>query len=196
VVLQGERQFAKDNKILGTFRLDGIPPAPRGVPQIEVTFDIDANGILSCAGKDRGTGKEQTVTITGSTTLDKGDVERMVKDAEANAVEDEKRKNAVETKNNAESLVYQTEKQLQDLGDKVPADLKASIDLKLQALRDALAQAEPDTDQLKKQLKDLQEELMQVGQAAYASTDAASRADDPTPSPEGSTPDDVIDVDG
>ncbi|CAK9053775.1 unnamed protein product, partial [Durusdinium trenchii] len=136
VVLQGERQFAKDNKILGTFRLDGVPPAPRGVPQIEVTFDIDANGILNVAAKDRGTGKEQTITIAGSSTLDKTDVDKMVQDAEANAAEDEKRKEAVETKNNAESLVYQTEKQLQELADKVPADLKASIDPKLQALKD------------------------------------------------------------
>merc|ERR1719382_371188 len=106
------------------------------VPQIEVSFDIDANGILNVSAKDRGTGKEQTITITGSTTLDKDDVDRMVKDAEANAAEDEKRKDSVETKNNAESLVYQTEKQLQELGDKVPADLKASIDPKLAALKE------------------------------------------------------------
>merc|ERR1711976_70389 len=112
-------------------------------------------------------------TITGSTTLDKNDVERMVKDAEANKAEDEKRKDAVETKNNAESLVYQTEKQLQELGDKVPADLKASIDPKVSALKDAVAQAEPDTEMLKKMTKDLQEELMKVGQAAYANTGGA-----------------------
>merc|ERR1719382_1170393 len=106
------------------------------VPQIEVSFDIDANGILNVSAKDRGTGKEQTITITGSTTLDKDDVDRMVKDAEANAAEDEKRKDTVETKNQAESLVYQTEKQMQELADKVPADLKASIDPKLQALKE------------------------------------------------------------
>merc|ERR1719437_61314 len=164
VILQGERKFAKDNKILGTFRLDDVPPAPRGVPQIEVTFDIDANGILNVSAKDRGTGKEQTVTITGSTTLDKNDVEQMVKDAEENAAEDQKRKDAVETKNNAESLVYQTEKQLQDLGDKVPADLKASIDPKLSALKEKVGEAEPDTELLKKMTKDLQDELMKVGQ--------------------------------
>jgi len=210
VVLQGERQFAKDNKILGTFRLDGIPPAPRGVPQIEVTFDIDANGILNVAAKDRGTGKEQTVTITGSTTLDKGDVDRMVKDAEDNAADDTKRKDGVEAKNNAESLVYQTEKQLQELGDKVPADLKASIDPKLAALKDAVAQAEPDSEMLKKMSKDLQEELMKVGQAAYANTGGAPGDAPPAggaaPPPPGgaapppnsgsSKPDDVIDVDG
>jgi len=207
VVLQGERQFARDNKILGTFRLDGVPPAPRGVPQIEVSFDVDANGILNVSAKDRGTGKEQTITITGSTTLDKGDVDRMVKDAEANAVEDEKRKDAVEAKNNAESLVYQTEKQLQELADKVPADLKASIDPKLQALKDAVAQPEPDTEMLKKVSKELQDELMKVGQAAYAQSGDAGApppggagapppGDAGAPPPGGKKPDDVIDVDG
>jgi len=208
VVLQGERQFAKDNKILGTFRLDGIPPAPRGVPQIEVAFDIDANGILNVSAKDRGTGKEQTISITGSSTLDKADVENMVKDAEANAAEDEKRKDSVETKNNAESLVYQTEKQLQELGEKVPADLKASIEPKVSALKDAVAQAEPDTELLKKMTKDLQEELMKVGQAAYANTGAAPEGGAPPPGgeapppggapppPGDKKPDDVIDVDG
>ncbi|CAK9022208.1 Heat shock 70 kDa protein 7 [Durusdinium trenchii] len=205
VVLQGERQFAKDNKILGTFRLDGVPPAPRGVPQIEVTFDIDANGILNVSAKDRGTGKEQTITIAGSSTLDKTDVEKMVQDAEVNAAEDEKRKEAVETKNNAESLVYQTEKQLQELADKVPADLKASIDPKLQALKDKVGEAEPDTELLKTMTKDLQEELMKVGQAAYANTGASpppgDAADAGSPPPgdakaEAKGKDDVIDVDG
>ncbi|CAE7266892.1 HSP70-7 [Symbiodinium sp. CCMP2456] len=191
--VKGERQFAKDNKILGTFRLDGVPPAPRGVPQIEVTFDIDANGILNVGAKDRGTGKEQTITIAGSSTLDKTDVDKMVQDAEANAAEDNKRKDAVETKNNAESLVYQTEKQLSDLGDKVPADLKASIDPKLQALKDKVAEAEPDTELLKTMTKDLQEELMKVGQAAYANTGAAAGAPPPG---DAKGKDDVIDVDG
>merc|ERR1711971_1107582 len=195
---QGERQFARDNKILGTFRLDGIPPAPRGVPQIEVTFDIDANGILNVAAKDRGTGKEQTVTITGSTTLDKADVERTVKDADANKADDERRKDQVETKNNAESLVYNTEKQLQELNDKVPADLKASIDPKLKALKDAVASASPDTEMLKKMTKDLQEELMKVGQAAYANAGAAGGAPPDggaaPPPPAGKNQDGVIDV--
>merc|ERR1712205_250133 len=149
VVIQGERKFAKDNKTLGTFRLDGIPPAPRGVPQIEVVFDIDANGILNVSAKDRGTSKEQTISITGSSTLDKDDVEQMVKDAEENATNDEKRKDAVETKNNAESLAYQTEKQLQELGEKVPADMKASIEAKVTSLKDAVEQADPDTELLK-----------------------------------------------
>jgi len=209
VVLQGERQFAKDNKILGTFRLDGVPPAPRGVPQIEVTFDIDANGILNVSAKDRGTGKEQTITIAGSSTLDKSDVDRMVADAEANAAEDNARKDSVEAKNNAESLVYQTEKQLSDLGDKVPADLKASIEPKLSALRDKVKESEPDVELLKKMSKDLQEELMKVGQAAYANTGGAAPGGAPggapgdapgagaaPPPPSGSKPEDVIDVDG
>jgi len=201
-VIQGERQFAKDNKVLGTFRLDGVPPAPRGVPQIEVTFDIDANGILNVSAKDRGTGKEQTITIAGSSTLDKTDVERMVSDAEANAVTDQARKDMVETKNNGESLVYQTEKQLADLGDKVPADLKASIDPMLAALKEKVAEAEPDIDLLKKITKELQDELMKVGQAAYANTGSAA----PPPGAEAAgaapggeqkkKPDDFIDVDG
>lgn len=193
VVLQGERQFAKDNTTLGTFRLDGIPPAPRGVPQIEVAFDIDANGILNVSAKDRGTAKEQTISITGSSTLDKADVDRMVKDAEANAAEDMKRKDAVETKNNAESLLYQIEKQLQDLADKVPAELKTSIDPKVQALKDALAATDTDTELLKQMTKDLQEELLKVGQAAYESTQTSSGDGATTPSG-GTTTDDVIDV--
>merc|ERR1712190_625869 len=121
-VLQGEREMASSNKSLGRFDLSDIPPAPRGVPQIEVTFDIDANGILNVSAKDRGTGTEQTVTIAGSSTLDKTDVDRMLKDAEENAESDEKRKDNVETKNNAESLVYQTEKQLKESADKIPVD--------------------------------------------------------------------------
>jgi len=207
VVLQGERQFAKDNKVLGTFRLDGVPPAPRGVPQIEVTFDIDANGILNVSAKDRGTGKEQTVTIAGSTTLDKNDVERMVRDAEMNADDDNKRKDGVEAKNNAESLVYQTEKQLQELADKVPADLKASIEPKVAALKSKVAEDQPDAELLKTMTKELQEELMKIGQAAYANTGGAPEGAPPPPGdapppggapppPGGAKPDDVIDVDG
>jgi len=202
VVLQGERQFAKDNKILGTFRLDGVPPAPRGVPQIEVTFDIDANGILNVSAKDRGTGKEQTITIAGSSSLDKSDVERMVRDAEANAADDQKRKDSVEAKNNAESLVYQTEKQLSDLGDKVPADLKASIEPKLQALREKVKEPDADVELLKSISKDLQDELMKIGQAAYANTGGNSEAAPPPGAGAGAAPggtkkpDDFIDVDG
>merc|ERR1712060_636612 len=133
----------------------------------------------------------------GSTTLDKGDVERMVRDAEENAAEDNKRKDKVETKNNAESLVYQTEKQLQDLGDKVPADLKANIEPKLAALKAKAGEAEPDMEELKQMTKDLQDELMKIGQAAYANSGATGEGNDqPEASPEGDNPDDVIDVEG
>jgi len=150
------------NKILGTFCLDGVPQAPCGVPQIEVTFDIDANGILYVSDGGRGTGKEQTITIAGSSTLDKSDVERMVKDAEDNDAEDDKRKESVETRNNVESLVYRTEKRLQDLGDWVPADLVSPFDPKLVALKEKVAEAGPDGE--KKMTQELQEELMKIGQ--------------------------------
>ncbi len=121
-VLQGERPLSRDNKNLGTFHLDGIPPAPRGTPQIEVTFDIDANGILHVSAKDLGTGKEQKISITGSSGLSKEEVEKMQRDAETHAEEDKKAKEAIEIKNNADTLAYQCEKQLKDLGDKVPED--------------------------------------------------------------------------
>ena len=120
-VLQGEREMSKDNKSLGTFRLDGIPPAPRGVPQIEVTFDIDANGILNVTAKDKGTGKEQSISITGASTLPGDEVDRMVKQAEENASADKERREKIERKNQADSLVYQADKQIQELGDKVSA---------------------------------------------------------------------------
>ena len=138
-VLQGEREFSKDNKSLGTFRLDGIPPAPRGVPQIEVTFDIDANGILHVTAKDRGTGKEQSISITGASTLPDEDVDRMVKEAEANAAADKEKREAIERKNQADSLVYQAEKQLTELGDKVSADDKAKAEGLIADLKDAVA---------------------------------------------------------
>eukprot|EP00775_Hariotina_reticulata_P009349 gene9349-9512_t len=134
-VLQGEREFARDNKSLGTFRLDGIPPAPRGVPQIEVKFDIDANGILSVTATDKGTGKKQDIKITGASVLPKDEVDRMVNEADRFAEEDKARRDAVETKNSAESLVYQTEKQIKELGDKVPAEVKAKVEDKIKAVR-------------------------------------------------------------
>ncbi|MBL6740086.1 MAG: molecular chaperone DnaK, partial [Synechococcus sp. BS301-5m-G54] len=126
-VLQGEREMASDNKSLGTFRLDGIPPAPRGVPQIEVTFDIDANGILSVTAKDKGSGKEQSISITGASTLSDSEVDKMVKDAEANASADKEKREKIDLKNQAETLVYQAEKQLSELGDKVDADAKTKV---------------------------------------------------------------------
>lgn len=137
-VLQGERQLSRDNKCLGTFHLDGIPPAPRGVPQIEVTFDIDANGILNVSAKDLGSGKEQKISITGSSGLSKEEVERMQKDAEAHAEEDRKAREAIETRNNADNLAYQSEKQLKELGDKLDGATKKSIEDAIAAVREAL----------------------------------------------------------
>jgi molecular chaperone DnaK len=166
VVLQGERPMARDNRILGTFTLDGIPPAPRGMPQIEVTFDIDANGILHVTAKDRGTGKENKVTITGSTTLQKDEVERMVREAEANAEDDRKRAESVEIKNRAEHLAYQAEKALADAGDKVPADVRSDIEAKVKAVRDALGSN--DTDAIKRAQDDLSASIQKIGEAVYA----------------------------
>ena len=130
-VLQGEREFVKDNKSLGNFRLDGIPSAPRGVPQIEVKFDIDANGILSVSAADKGTGKVADIKITGASTLSEDEVEKMVKDAEANASADAEKRDAVDTKNSADSMCYQTEKQMEELGDKIPEDVKEKVNVKL-----------------------------------------------------------------
>src|SRR5438270_839586 len=171
VVLQGERPMARDNRILGTFTLDGIPPAPRGVPQIEVTFDIDANGILHVTAKDRGTGKENKVTITGSTTLDKNEVERMVKEAEANAEADKQRAEEIETRNHADQLAYQAEKALKDAGDKVPADLRTEMETKVKAIRDAIAAN--DNDAIKRAHDDLQASISKIGEAVYAQTGSA-----------------------
>ncbi|MBW4646812.1 MAG: molecular chaperone DnaK [Goleter apudmare HA4340-LM2] len=186
-VLQGERELVKDNKSLGTFRLDGIPPAPRGVPQIEVTFDIDANGILSVTAKDRATSKQQSISITGASTLDKRDVERMVRDAEAHATEDKRRREQIDAKNIADSLVYQAEKQLRDLGDKVSASDRTKIAGLVQDLRAAINQDH--SDRIKSLTNELQQTLMQVGSAVYAQA-ASSTGGEQTSGGE-----DVIDAD-
>ena len=161
-VLQGEREMASDNKSLGTFRLDGIPPAPRGVPQIEVTFDIDANGILSVTAKDKGSGKEQTISITGASTLSDNEVEKMVKDAEVNASVDKEKRERIDLKNQSETLVYQAEKQLSDLGDKVSADDKSKVEGFATQLKEAIEKDDFDT------MKSVQEELQQALYAAGA----------------------------
>ncbi|KQJ91738.1 stromal 70 kDa heat shock-related protein, chloroplastic [Brachypodium distachyon] len=201
-VLQGEREFVRDNKSLGSFRLDGIPPAPRGVPQIEVKFDIDANGILSVAAVDKGTGKKQDITITGASTLPKDEVERMVEEADKFAQEDKEKRDAIDTKNQADSVVYQTEKQLKELGDKVPAPVKEKVDVKLQELKDAIAGGSTPT--MKAAMEALNQEVMQIGQAMYnQSSGGASGPTDagaePTPGagPTGSSGNDgdVIDAD-
>ncbi|ONM07983.1 Heat shock 70 kDa protein 6 chloroplastic [Zea mays] len=165
-VLQGEREFVRDNKSIGSFRLDGIPPAPRGVPQIEVKFDIDANGILSVSAVDKGTGKKQDITITGASTLPKDEVERMVGEAEKFAKEDKEKRDAIDTKNQAESVIYQTEKQLKELGDKVPGDVKGKVESKLQELKDAVAGGSTQT--MKDAMSALNQEVMQIGQALYS----------------------------
>ena len=173
-VLQGEREMATDNKSLGTFRLDGIPPAPRGVPQIEVTFDIDANGILSVTAKDKGSGKEQSISITGASTLSDNEVEKMVKDAEANASVDKEKRERIDLKNQAETLAYQAEKQLGELGDKVSAEAKAKVEEKRTKLNEALQNE--DFDSLKPLFEDLQQELYALGASVYqqAGADGAS----------------------
>jgi molecular chaperone DnaK len=190
VVLQGEREMAADNKNLGRFRLDGIPTAPRGVPQVEVTFDIDANGILSVSAKDKASGKEQSITISGASTLDKSEVERLVKDAERNAETDHKRREQIDTKNMADSLAYQAEKQLSELNGKVPADDKSRVEGLVKELREAI-NAE-NHDRIKSLSNDLQQALMQVGSAVYAQ--AGNAPSDAGSSSTGSN-DDVIDAD-
>jgi molecular chaperone DnaK len=165
-VLQGEREFAKDNKSLGTFRLDGILPAPRGVPQIEVTFDIDANGILSVNAKDKGTGKEQSITITGASTLPSDEVDRMVKESEQNASKDKEKREKIDLKNQSDSLCYQSEKQLKELGDKVAKEDQDKIEKLIKELREAIQSDE--TVAMKDLGEKLQNELMEVGKKIYS----------------------------
>ena len=170
-VLQGEREFSKDNKSLGTFRLDGIPPAPRGVPQIEVTFDIDANGILNVTAKDKGTGKEQSISITGASTLPSEEVDRMVNEAEANAAADQERRERIDRKNQADSLVYQAEKQINELGDKVPATDKSKAEGLISDLKDAVSKE--DDDRIKTVMPELQQTLYSIGSSVYQQTGGA-----------------------
>ncbi|CAN1305858.1 Stromal 70 kDa heat shock-related protein, chloroplastic [Linum perenne] len=181
-VLQGEREFVRDNKSLGSFRLDGIPPAPRGVPQIEVKFDIDANGILSVAAVDKGTGKKQDITITGASTLPSDEVDKMVKEAERFAKEDKEKRDAIDTKNQADSIVYQTEKQLKELGEKVPAPVKEKVESKLKELKEAIDGGVTQT--IKDAMAALNQEVMQLGQSLYnqqGAPGAAAAGDGPSP---------------
>ena len=173
-VVQGERQMASDNKTLGRFTLSGIAPAPRGIPQIEVTFDIDANGIVKVSAMDKGTGKEANITITASTNLSDEEVEKAVKEAERFAEEDKKRKESIETKNNADQLVYQTEKQLEELGDKISADDKAKITAKLDALK-AVKDGE-DLEAIKKATEELTQEFYAISSKMYADAQGAAGA--------------------
>jgi len=194
-VLQGEREFSKDNKSLGTFRLDGIPPATRGVPQIEVIFDIDANGILNVTAKDKGTGKEQSISITGASTLPSDEVDRMVKEAENNAATDKERREAIERKNQADSLVYQAEKQLTELGDKISADDKTKAEALIKDLKDAVAQE--DDEKIKTVMPELQQVLYTIGSNIYQQSGGATPGADTTDTndtPPNSGGDDVIDA--
>jgi molecular chaperone DnaK len=173
-VLQGEREMAGDNKTLGKFHLVGLPPAPRGVPQIEVTFDIDANGIVNVSAKDRGTGQEQKITISGTTALSDDEVDKMVKDAESNAEGDRKRKEAAEARNIADTLVYQTEKTLKDLGDKVPADTKSDVEGAIATAKTALEGE--DADAMTAASEKLREVGMKLGEIAYQTAEAETPA--------------------
>jgi molecular chaperone DnaK len=181
-VLQGERDMAADNKTLGRFILDGIPPAPRGVPQIEVTFDIDANGILDVRAKDRATSREQTVRITASSMLSKDDVDKMVRDAQEHAEEDRQRREEVETRNQADALAFQAERTLRDLGDKVSSEDKADVEGKITAVREALKG--DDLDAVKRTSQELAEALQRVGTAAYQAQEAAGAGDGAGPDAE------------
>lgn len=191
-VFQGEREMAEDNKMLGTFNLEGIPPAPRGVPQIEVTFDIDANGIVSVSAKDKGTGKEQAITIQASGGLSDEDIDRMVKEAEANAESDKERKDLVEARNQAESMIHSTKKSLSEHGDKVDPSTVEAIELSLKALEEKLESGQP--DQIKAAMTSLTEVSMKLGQAIY---EAEQKSADPGTGEEPEKPVDesVVDAD-
>ncbi len=197
-VLQGEREFARDNKQLGTFRLDGIAPAPRGIPQIEVTFDIDQNGIVHVSAKDLGTGKEQNITITSSTNMSKEDIDRAVKEAEQYAAEDKKRREEVDAKNEAENLVFQCEKALADFGDKVSADEKSAIEQKCAALKSAISAN--NSDEIKSLKDDLQKAFYDLSSKIYQQANPNGEGIDPSQfanmGGEAPSPDDgVVDAD-
>jgi len=173
-VLQGEREMARDNRTLGRFHLDGIPPAPRGMPQIEVTFDLDANGILNVKAQDKGTGREQSVTITASSTLGKEEVERMVKEAEAHAGEDRAKREEVELRNQADHMIHQAEKVMKDNDEKIPADLKAEVTAKLESLK-TTAKGN-DTNALRKEMDEFNESLQKIGEHIYQAAGAGGGA--------------------
>ncbi|HEV2556562.1 MULTISPECIES: molecular chaperone DnaK [unclassified Bosea (in: a-proteobacteria)] len=192
-VFQGEREMAADNKMLGQFDLMGIPPSPRGMPQIEVTFDIDANGIVSVTAKDKATNKEQQIRIQASGGLSEADIQKMVKDAEANATEDKKRRELVEAKNQGESLVHSTEKSLKDYGDKVSAADKTAIETALDALKAALAEDNAET--ITARTTDVMQASMKLGEAMYAASQADGAAEGEPAAADAKKEDDVIDAD-
>lgn len=206
-VVQGERQFARDNKSLGQFRLDGIPPAPRGIPQIEVTFDIDANGIVNVSAKDLGTGKEQHITITAGSNMSDADIDKAVKEAAEFEAQDKKRKEAIDTRNEADAMVFQTEKALKEVGDKLDTADKSSVEADVQALKDILAKSTPEdtSDAQVAEIKAAKDKLMESAQKLFtkmyeqAGAAGAGAAGGPTPeagpAPEGFQGDDVVDGD-
>lgn len=196
-VFQGEREFTRDNKPLGTFELTGIAPAPRGIPQIEVTFDIDANGIVQVTAKDKGTGKEQAMTITGGSAIPKDDIEKMIKDAEKHADEDKKRREEAETRNQAESFAYAMEKQISDNKDKLPADVISEVEADIAAVKTALEGE--DGDAVKSAYEKLGTSSQKIGQALYATPDAGASGGDTgdagaTPSDAGGSDEDIVDA--
>jgi molecular chaperone DnaK len=203
-VLQGERELARENRTLSTFRLEGIRPAPRGAPQVEVTFDIDANGILTVTAKDKDTGKEQKITISGSTQLSKDEIDRMVKDAEAHADEDKRRREEIEVANHADSMAYQVERQLKELGDRVPANEKARAEQLISETRSIVKSNPPDTARLRQLSSDLQQMAYGLSSAASGPTSHGAQASGSGSDAHGSGPnggrkppgseDDVIDA--
>lgn len=192
-VFQGEREMAADNKMLGQFNLEDIPPAPRGMPQIEVSFDIDANGIVSVAAKDKGTGKEQSITIQASGGLSDEDIENMVKDAEANADADKERRELVEAKNQAEGLIHSTEKSLEEHGEKVDPTTVEAIELAIAALRDDLEKDDISAEKLKSGVQNVTEAAMKLGEAIYKASQ--DEADGGTDEPRSADADDIVDAD-
>ena len=193
-VYQGEREFARDNKLLGTFELSGIAPAPRGVPQIEVTFDIDANGIVHVSAKDRGTGKEQSVTITGGSSLPKEDIDRMVREAEEHAAEDKKRREDADTRNQAEQAVYSTEKLLKDEADKISEETRAAVQKDVDAVKEALKG--DDIEAVKTAMAALSESGMKIGQEIYAKQQADEAAASSAPEQDDVVDAEIVDEDG
>ena len=193
-VYQGEREFARDNKLLGTFELSGIAPAPRGVPQIEVTFDIDANGIVHVSAKDRGTGKEQSVTITGGSSLPKEDIDRMVREAEEHAAEDKKRREEADTRNQAEQAVYATEKLLKDEADKISEETRAAVQKDVDAVKEALKG--DDIEAVKTAMATLSESGMKIGQEIYAKQQADEAGAQSAPAQDDVVDAEIVDEDG
>src|ERR671933_1742329 len=184
-VLQGERPMARDNRTLGKFHLTGLPPAPRGIPQIEVTFDIDANGILNVTARDKATGRQQKITITASSGLSKDEVERLVREAERHAEEDRRKREEIETRNTADSLVYQAEKSLRDLGDRVPGDVRSDVEGKIAALKSATQGT--DTSAMRRASEELQRSLTRIGESIYGAPAGAGVGGEGTQGPQGPT---------